>query len=100
LPIAAEVGRRLQLGSRIVSAKAIELHETRGAQAVADLISNVDGFAEVLPDDKFKVVSALQARGQRVAMTGGFCLRVFRLLSPKNKNQHFIILRNRHLNNP
>mmetsp|Transcript_33177 Transcript_33177/g.80589 ORF Transcript_33177/g.80589 Transcript_33177/m.80589 type:complete len:979 (-) Transcript_33177:295-3231(-) len=35
-----------------------------------DIIISADGFAEVLPEDKYKIVEVLQASGQIVGMTG------------------------------
>ena len=37
---------------------------------VARLVEKADGFAEVFPEHKFKVVELLQSRGHIVAMTG------------------------------
>lgn len=37
---------------------------------VARLVEEADGFAEVFPEHKFKVVELLQSRGHVVAMTG------------------------------
>ena len=37
---------------------------------VARLVEEADGFAEVFPEHKFKVVELLQSRGHIVAMTG------------------------------
>ncbi|HSQ82369.1 MAG TPA: plasma-membrane proton-efflux P-type ATPase [Casimicrobiaceae bacterium] len=69
LPVAREIARRLGLGTIV---RAPELRAaTPGADArAADLASRADGFAEVLPEDKFEVVKRLQAAGHVVGMTG------------------------------
>ncbi|HEV2363643.1 MAG TPA: plasma-membrane proton-efflux P-type ATPase [Caulobacteraceae bacterium] len=64
LPVARAVAGQLGLGN-IVAARD---HE-QGAEADS-LAAGVDGLAEVYPEDKFRVVRALQAAGHVVAMTG------------------------------
>jgi len=65
LQVAREVGSTVGLPA---IARASELRDA-GARA-ADVAIGADGFAEVFPDDKFRVVSALQAAGHVVGMTG------------------------------
>jgi len=43
---------------------------TQSADAGADLLAGVDGFAEVFPEDKYIVVQRLQAAGHVTGMTG------------------------------
>lgn len=43
---------------------------TQTGSAVADLLQNADGFAEVYPEDKYTVVQQLQAAGHVTGMTG------------------------------
>jgi len=64
--VAKEVARATGVGSRVVSVR--ELRE-RGA-SLDEVVEEVDGLAEVFPEDKFDVVKAFQGRGRVVAMTG------------------------------
>ena len=64
--IAREIARRLGLGERIDPAS-----NTIGAYARdGDLVEASEGFAEVFPEHKFRIVKELQARGHIVGMTG------------------------------
>ncbi len=65
--IAREISRELQLGPKI--AVATELFADGRADDV-DRIEAADGFAQVFPEHKFKIVQTLQARGHIVGMTG------------------------------
>jgi H+-transporting ATPase len=60
---AAEVG----IGSEILESEAIE--SLAGAE-LADSVEAAEGFAQVVPEDKFRIVKALQSRGHIVGMTG------------------------------
>jgi H+-transporting ATPase len=67
--IAREIARQLGLGTNIVEAKVIE-KEGPDSPKVMDLVEKADGFAEVFPEHKFAIVSALQKMGHAVGMTG------------------------------
>ncbi len=49
---------------------AAELRATLAAATVADPWADIDGFAEVFPEDKYLVVKGLQQAGHVVGMTG------------------------------
>jgi H+-transporting ATPase len=66
--IAREVARQLGLGSRIVSAREIFAHADSDGDSAR--IESAEGFAEVFPEHKFKIVRALQHAGHIVGMTG------------------------------
>jgi H+-transporting ATPase len=65
--IAREISRELHLGPKI--AVATELFAD-GKADDSERIETADGFAQVFPEHKFKIVKALQASGHIVGMTG------------------------------
>ncbi|MBS2028223.1 MAG: plasma-membrane proton-efflux P-type ATPase [Deltaproteobacteria bacterium] len=66
LAIAKQIARRLHLGDRIrVAAQVVGTGE-----ASIEAVEQADGFAQVFPEHKFKIVKALQAAGHIVGMTG------------------------------
>jgi H+-transporting ATPase len=68
IAIARETARRLHLGERIVAA-----NEVFAPSIEVDGLSRVelaDGFAQVFPEHKFKIVRQLQATDHIVGMTG------------------------------
>jgi H+-transporting ATPase len=66
--IAREIARKLHLGSNIVPAR--EIFDADGRRHDGDRIERAEGFAEVFPEHKFKIVRELQSRGHIVGMTG------------------------------
>jgi H+-transporting ATPase len=65
--IAKEIARQVGIGSNIIRMADIEgLNEDEQVRLVGD--SN--GFAEIYPEDKYRVVKLLQSRGHMVGMTG------------------------------
>lgn len=69
LPVAREIARELGLGD-IVRATELRSTEKDVRSREADLTSRAAGFAEVFPEDKFRVVARLQSAGHVVGMTG------------------------------
>lgn len=70
--IAKETCRQLGLGTNIYNAERLGLGgggDMPGSE-LADFVENADGFAEVFPQHKYRVVEILQQRGYLVAMTG------------------------------
>jgi len=66
LNIAKELARQVQLGANIYANTSLwPASATRD-----DLITNADGFAQVMPKDKHEVVAVLQGQGKVVGMTG------------------------------
>ncbi|WP_457751670.1 plasma-membrane proton-efflux P-type ATPase [Thermococcus sp.] len=68
IAIARHIAKILGLGTRIVSMS--ELLKAKRDSEVEKLVEEADGFSEVFPEHKFRIVNALQRRGHLVAMTG------------------------------
>ncbi|RCI07099.1 hypothetical protein CU098_010221 [Rhizopus stolonifer] len=67
--IAKEVAGRLGMGHNIMDSD--ELVDTsKSEQEISDMCLYSDGFARVVPENKYRVVEILQDRGYFVAMTG------------------------------
>ena len=65
--IAREVAREVNLKTNIVTAEAfLGKHDDEAAE----IVEKADGFAEVFPEHKYRIVSLLQSRGHTVGMTG------------------------------
>ncbi|KAI9242470.1 MAG: plasma-membrane proton-efflux P-type ATPase [Podila humilis] len=67
--IAKEVSRRLGLGQGILDASLLS-DTSIPEEALSDRVFDADGFAEVTPEHKFRIVETLQKRGLLVGMTG------------------------------
>lgn len=66
VPIARETARRLKMGSSIMDASVFD----DGSADLGAAIEDADGFAQVYPEHKYRIVEALQGRGHIVGMTG------------------------------
>ena len=67
LAIAREVSTKVAIGDKIYRMSELSKVEESGQQKV---IMENDGFAEVYPEDKYRIVKILQSRGLIVGMTG------------------------------
>jgi H+-transporting ATPase len=67
IAIAREIARQVSLGDRIM--KISDLKNLSEEQQ-AEIVEQYDGFAEIYPEDKYKIVRLLQSRGHFVGMTG------------------------------
>lgn len=67
--IAKEVARRLGLGRVILDASHLANSSVQD-EHISDRFNRADGFAEVTPEHKFRIVDVLQKRGLLVGMTG------------------------------
>ena len=70
LAIAQETARKLGMGANILDARSLGEAKDEETAAVSDSIENADGFAQVFPEHKFRIINALQKRGHIVGMTG------------------------------
>lgn len=76
--IGREIAHRIGLGEQILDADALDTRpRANGATAeapqpeqLADRVEAVDGFAQVFPEHKYRIVRLLQSRGHIVGMTG------------------------------
>ena len=62
--IAREIAGEVGIGTRILDAGTLSADELEGRAEASD------GFAQVVPEDKYRIVRALQERGHIVGMTG------------------------------
>jgi len=67
--IAIEIARRIGMGTNILKAEELRKLD-KNHERLSILLSSCDGFAEVLPEDKFMIVEALQKEGHIIGMTG------------------------------
>ncbi len=67
ISIAKEVARQVGLGDKIIKLKDIE---GLSASEQIKIVNEISGFAEIYPEDKYKIVKMLQSEGFLVGMTG------------------------------
>lgn len=67
IAIAREIARELGLGKNILGPSELA---GRPESEIQDLVEGSDGFAQVFPEHKYSIVSALQSRNHIVGMTG------------------------------
>jgi len=67
IEIARQVAGEVGIGSEILGSALLSRREGEG---LAETVEDADGFAQVVPEDKFRIVKALQSRGHIVGMTG------------------------------
>jgi H+-transporting ATPase len=67
--IARETSRQLHLGTNILDASVFDQTQVVGSR-LADTVEAADGFAQVYPEHKYRIVEALQSRHHIVGMTG------------------------------
>lgn len=67
IAIAKEIARQVEIGDKI-----IRLEDIKGLSEdeQVKIVGEIDGLAEIYPEDKYRVVKLLQSRGHMVGMTG------------------------------
>ena len=70
LAIAREMSAKLGLGVNIMEASGFGDSKQNVTEQLAVSIEKADGFAQVFPEHKFRIVDVLQQRGHIVGMTG------------------------------
>ena len=70
LAIAQETAKKLGMGANILDASGFGDPKHQETAQLADSIESADGFAQVFPEHKFRIVDVLQKRGHIVGMTG------------------------------
>jgi len=70
LAIAEETAKKLGMGANILDAGSLGDEKQQKTRAAAKSIEAADGFAQVFPEHKFRIVDVLQKRGHIVGMTG------------------------------
>ena len=68
--IGKEIARRLGLGTNIQDASRFSETGARETEELAEEIERADGFAQVFPEHKYRIIDVLQQRGHFVGMTG------------------------------
>ncbi len=68
--IGKEISRQLGLGTNVLDADLLEEAKNGTAAQTAEIVARADGFAQVFPEHKFRIVESLQSEGHIVGMTG------------------------------
>ncbi len=70
LAIGREISKQLGMGGNILDADMLENIKGNQSSGITDLVEHADGFAQVFPEHKYRIVQALQTEGHIVGMTG------------------------------
>jgi H+-transporting ATPase len=70
LAIAQETAKKLGMGTNILDARILGDAKHQETSAVTTSIEKAEGFAQVFPEHKFRIVSILQKLGHIIGMTG------------------------------
>ncbi len=68
--IAKELSNTLDLGTNIIAISKVDKEIANDPIKLGNLINDADGFSEVFPEDKFKIIKSLQHHKLIVGMTG------------------------------
>ncbi|MDD5439711.1 MAG: plasma-membrane proton-efflux P-type ATPase, partial [Candidatus Omnitrophica bacterium] len=67
IAIAQEIARQVGIGNNVI--RFADIKNIREAEQIK-IVEESDGFAEIYPEDKYKIVKLLQSQGHMVGMTG------------------------------
>jgi H+-transporting ATPase len=67
IEVARQIGGEVGIGTQVLEAASLQRLQD---EPLAAAVESADGFAEVVPEDKYRIVKALQSRGHIVGMTG------------------------------
>lgn len=70
LAIAEETAKKLGMDTNIFDASGFDAPKEKVSAKLSESIENADGFAQVFPEHKFRIVTILQKLGHIVGMTG------------------------------
>ncbi|MGI0046003.1 MAG: plasma-membrane proton-efflux P-type ATPase [Nitrosotalea sp.] len=70
LPIAREIAEQIRLGETITNMSSLNQLLNSNPEKASESIEKSDGFAEIYPEDKYRIVKNLQSRWHVVGMTG------------------------------
>ncbi len=69
-PIAKQIAQEVGLGDKITRMADVESTTNKDAIVAAEIVDQSDGFAEIYPEGKYRIVKGLQAERHVVGMTG------------------------------
>jgi H+-transporting ATPase len=70
LPIAKQIAQEVGLGDKVTRMADVESSRSQDALFAAEVVDKSDGFAEIYPEGKYRIVKGLQAEKHVVGMTG------------------------------
>jgi H+-transporting ATPase len=70
LPIAKQIAQEVGLGDKISRMADVESTRSQDGMVAAEIVDKSDGFAEIYPEGKYRIVKGLQAEKHVVGMTG------------------------------
>ena len=70
LPIAKQIAQEVGLGDKVSRMADVESTRSQDGMVAAEIVDKSDGFAEIYPEGKYRIVKGLQAEKHVVGMTG------------------------------
>ena len=70
LPIAKQIAQEVGLGDKVTRMADVENTRSQDAIVAAEVVDKSDGFAEIYPEGKYRIVKGLQTEKHVVGMTG------------------------------
>ena len=69
-PIAKQIAQEVGLGDKVARMADVESTRNQDGMVAAEVVDESDGFAEIYPEGKYRIVKGLQAEKHVVGMTG------------------------------